>query len=149
MLKAFEAQDWDAYFAMGKDFYASEACDHPVPDDNFRHTFAEILRFPERTKGWLVWQNELPVGYFLASIMWSPEFGGLIAWLEEFYLRPEVRGKGLGRSVFETIMRKLQDEDKVIGFRLEVAPANESVSQLYQKLGFTKVPYHQWWMAAE
>ena len=91
-------------------------------------------------------EPENPVGYFLASITWSPEFGGRVCWLEELHIRPGFRGRGLGRQAMEAAMAELKAKDKVTGFRLEVTPANASVTELYRRLGFVPVPYEGWWM---
>ena len=69
-----------------------------------------------------------------------------MAWLEELYLCPEARGQGLGRQVLEQAMDELKRLDKVVGFRLELAPTNAGVGQLYKKMGFSPVPYDDCWM---
>lgn len=150
MLKPFGPGDFDAYLDMSRAFYASEATDHPVPESHFRRTFGEILTHSPLARGWIVIVgDDRPAGYLLASLTWSNEFGGRVAWMEELYLRPEARGRGVGRRVLEAALEELKARDKVAGFRLEVAPANVSVSELYRRLGFTPVPYQGWWMAAD
>ncbi len=69
-----------------------------------------------------------------------------MAWLDELYLRRSARGQGLGRLAIEQAMDELKRLDKVVGFRLEVAPANARVGQLYAKMGFSPVPYDGGWM---
>lgn len=150
MMKRFTVADWDDYLAMSREFYASEATDHPVPEIHFRRTFDETVSGSPLARGWMIRNQEgRAVGYLLASITWSNEFGGRVAWLEELYLRPETRGQSLGRKTMEMAIAELKETDNLSGFRLEVAPANESISQLYQKLGFQPVPYHQWCMFLE
>ncbi len=150
MLKAFTSEDFNEYLEMSRKFYASEAADHQVPETHFRATFDEIVGLSPLARGWLVNDAQgRTAGYLLASLTWSNEFGGRVAWLEELYLKPETRGQGLGRKVLERILAELKEKEGIKGFRLEVAPANESVSLLYRKLGFNPVPYHEWWLAVE
>jgi ribosomal protein S18 acetylase RimI-like enzyme len=143
-MRRFAAEDFNDYLAMSREFYASEATDHPVPEEHFRRTFEEILSGAPLAYGWLLIDQGRPAGYLLASITWSNEFGGRVAWLEEAYLRPEARGRGLGRRALEGAMEELKRLEKVAGFRLEVAPANAAVARLYEKLGFRPVPYDGW-----
>jgi ribosomal protein S18 acetylase RimI-like enzyme len=148
VFRPFQAEDLEAYLALSREFYSSQATDHPVPEDHFHRTFQETVSGSVLARGWLISaEADRPAGYMLASLAWSNEFGGRVAWLEELYLRPEARGLGLGRETIEQVMRELKSRDQVRGFRLETAPANEGVSLLYQKLGFSRAPYHGWWMA--
>jgi len=153
MLKPFANGDYEEYLAMSREFYASEATDHQIPEEHFKRTFEETVAGSPVSRGWLIFDEteapERPVGFFLAAVTWSNEFGGRIAWLEELYLRPETRGRGLGRKVMTEAMEELKRKDRVVGFRLEVAPANESVGILYEKLGFSVTPYKEWWMAVK
>lgn len=147
MLKRLAAGDFDDYLALSREFYASEATDHPVPEEHFRRTFSETVGGSPLARGWMIRdEGGRPVGYLLASITWSNEFGGRVAWMEELYLRPETRGRGMGRKVIELVMEELKEIDKVAGFRLEVTPANKSISDLYKRMGFEPTPYDQWHM---
>ena len=149
MLRRFKAVDWENYLILSRDFYASAATDHPVPESHFQRTFAECVAGSPLACGWMIENgNGQPVGYMLASLTWSNEFGGRVAWLEELWLAESARGNGLGRRVFEAVLKELAEKEKVAGFRLEVAPANKGVASLYQKLGFTPVPYGQLWRTA-
>ncbi len=145
-MRRFTAEDFDAYLTMSREFYSSEATDHPVPDEHFQRTFDEIMSGSPIARAWMIDVQGRPTGYLLASVTWSNEFGGRVAWLEELYLRRSARGQGLGRQAIEQAMDELKRLDRVTGFRLEVAPANAKVIQLYKKEGFQLVPYDGWWM---
>lgn len=149
VLKPFAVGDFDAYLALSREFYASSATDHPVPEINFQRSFDETISGSSLARGWMIQESpEGPmVGYFLASLTWSNEFGGRIAWLEELYLRPETRGRGLGSKVFQAVIEELKAKDGVVGFRLEVTPDNPAVN-IYKNYGFTSVPYNGLWLAA-
>lgn len=150
MIRPFKAGDFEAYEKMSREFYQSNATEHQAPDIHFRRTFDETVSGSPLARGWMLFdeaQPETPAGYLLASISWSTEFGGRICWLEELYLKAEFRGLRLGREALETAMEELKTKDEVRAFRLEVAPANAGVSELYQRLGFAKVTYEGWWLA--
>ena len=148
MMRLFTAADLEDYMGMSRDFYASEATDHPVPEEHFQQTFSEALKGSPIARGWIILDNQKQaVGYFLASLTWSNEYGGKVAWLEELYLKPEARQQGLGRRVLEATMLELKSQEQVKAFRLEVTKANESVIKLYRQLGFEVVSYSQWGMS--
>jgi GNAT superfamily N-acetyltransferase len=84
---------------------------------------------------WLIYVGGAPVGYIVLCKGYSIEFGGYDAFIDEFYIRPEFRGKGFGKSSLELI----KAEATKIGIRalhLEVARTNEIARKLYAGAGF-------------
>ena len=68
MLRRFKAVDWENYLILSRDFYASAATDHPVPESHFQRTFAECVAGSPLACGWMIENgNGQPVGYMLAS----------------------------------------------------------------------------------
>ena len=76
-----------------------------------------------------------PIGYLVLTIGWSIEFGGKDAFIDELYLRPSVRGRGLGSEVLMAAARYLTESD-VKAVHLEVDHENAPAIALYEKLGF-------------
>lgn len=150
MIRSFTKNDFDVYNHMSLEFYNSKATDHQVPESHFRSTFDEIVSGSPLARGWLLFsdsQAKTTAGYMLASLTWSNEFGGRVAWLEEIHIQTEFRGQGLGRKAITSALEELKKEG-ALGFRLEVAPANSEVAELYRRMGFSPVPYDQWWKTA-
>ena len=80
--------------------------------------------------------DTVPAGYALLQKTYSREAGGLTIWIDEIYLRPALRGKGLAKAFFafaETLGAR--------GLRLEVEPENAHAVALYQKLGYRMMEY--------
>lgn len=73
------------------------------------------------------------VGYALLINYWSNEYGGVITHLDELYVHPKVRGKGIATS-FVRHLQKQQDQQ--VAIELQVMPGNERALKLYQTLGF-------------
>ena len=67
----------------------------------------------------------------------STEYGKPCIWIEDLYLKPECRGRGIGSAFFEFIEEKYP---KTI-FRLEVEEENERAVHVYKKNGFDVMPY--------
>lgn len=63
--------------------------------------------------------------------------------LKRVFVRPEHRGRGLGRLLVETMIKEAT-EDGFEAVRLNVSPYHERARDLYQSLGFNVVSAPQW-----
>ncbi|MFL6513899.1 MAG: GNAT family N-acetyltransferase [Chthoniobacterales bacterium] len=78
------------------------------------------------------------VGFAYAASHLSLEHGGIIGWLEELYVVPEWRGRGIGsRLLTENIARARQLNWR--GIELEVVAGHERVIPLYLRHDFQPV----------
>ncbi len=136
MIRKLTKADEALFVAMSREFYASPAVEHDVPPAYHTDAFAELMRSDEYIEGYLLSDGETPAGYALLQKTYSREAGGLTVWIDEIYLRPAFRGKGLAKELFalaETLgARRL---------RLEVEPENERAVALYKKLGYRELEY--------
>lgn len=84
---------------------------------------------------WLVYGDNKLVGYLALCVGYSIEFGGVDAFLDEFYIHPEFREKGIGTRSLELV----KEEARKIGIRaihLEVARSNIKANNIYSRLNF-------------
>jgi ribosomal protein S18 acetylase RimI-like enzyme len=82
------------------------------------------------------------VGYVAVCFGYSLEFGGRDAFVDELYLAPRARGRGIGRHVLETIAAALQAAG-IRALHLEVDRDNQAARHLYAKAGFAaRERYH-------
>ena len=85
-------------------------------------------------QGWMIRLGEQTVGYAVLTWSFSIESGGRDGLIDEFYLIPKVRGRGLGQLVLAMI----EDEARGRGLTrlfLEVNHGNRALS-LYRRAGF-------------
>ncbi len=61
------------------------------------------------------------MGYIAVSFGWSIELGGMDGFLDEFYIREGVRGRGMGSEVLAALLPQLAQAG-LVGLSLEVAP---------------------------
>ena len=80
-------------------------------------------------------------GYALVTFAYFNEAGGLVLWIEEIYVRPAWRGRGIGREVLTFLEDAYRGE--AVRIRLEVESSNEGALRLYRALGFEKLEYLQ------
>jgi ribosomal protein S18 acetylase RimI-like enzyme len=84
---------------------------------------------------YLIENNSETMGYICITFGFSFEYGGRIAFVDEFYLKPEFRNQGIGPQVMEFIERK-SIELEVKSLLLEVEKHNGNAQRLYAKQGF-------------
>lgn len=75
------------------------------------------------------------IGYVALMFTMSIEFGGKIIILDDFYLKPQFRGKGLGKSALNKIIDLCTSLNAVQIF-LEVEFNNIQARNLYQSFSF-------------
>jgi ribosomal protein S18 acetylase RimI-like enzyme len=83
---------------------------------------------------YLVGPERAPVGYLVVTFTWSIEEGGLEAILDEIWIRPAVRGRGMAREAVEALVAALKPTG-VRAISLEAAPEGRA-ARLYARLGF-------------
>ena len=84
---------------------------------------------------YMIGPRNSPMGYVVFSFIWSVKFGGLEAMIDEIYLRHNVRGKGVGKSILKRLFRTMAAHG-VHNLSLEVHPKNTKAIQFYKALGF-------------
>ena len=128
-----------------------------TPDDLARlepmvaayHAFEEIESTPEHRRAalaplldgsphgavYLIGPRRAPVGYIAVTFGWSIELGGMDGFIDEFFIRDGVRGRGMGSEVLLALLPRLA-EAGVVAIHLEVARGNARARALYERRGF-------------
>lgn len=75
------------------------------------------------------------LGYGVLSACFSLEWGGAFGLLDELYLRPSARGRGLGRRALDTLVRRAAARGWGT-LRLEVNHHNAAAKRMYLAAGF-------------
>ncbi|MFD0857793.1 GNAT family N-acetyltransferase [Roseovarius aquimarinus] len=76
-----------------------------------------------------------PIGYAAISFGWSLEYGGLDGILDEIYIRPGVRGRGIGTEILSALPRALGGAG-LRTLHLEVARGDDKTRAFYEKMHF-------------
>ncbi|SNR41153.1 GNAT family N-acetyltransferase [Puniceibacterium sediminis] len=84
---------------------------------------------------WLIGPRRAPVGYIVVSFGWSIEYGGMDAIIDELYIRPAVRGRGMAGEAINALAQALK-QSTIKALHLEVDRSNEAATSLYQRCGF-------------
>lgn len=142
LIRNFETNDRQTILEMVDLFYNSPGVLHSIPVQNFADVFEEMCNGgSQRIRGLVVEIKGQIAGYSQLSFSYSTEAGGPVVLIEEVYIKPDFQGKGIGSALFQFIEREYHN--KAARLRLEVAPDNKRASALYERLGFSVLPYHQ------
>jgi ribosomal protein S18 acetylase RimI-like enzyme len=120
--------------AWMRDFYEHERIAFDAAAAQAR--LAELLAHPEWGRAWLLCTNGKRVGYAVVALAFSLELGGRSAFLDELFVRPSARGRGVGSIA----LRLLQHACRQMGAHsvaLEVSLDNTRAEALYRREGFT------------
>lgn len=100
-----------------------------------RAAVEHLISCPGHGKLWVIIESERPVGYVALTLGYSLEFHGVDAFLDEIYVTPEARNRGIGT----TAMRFVESKCLELGVRalhLEVERDNVRAQAFYRRSGF-------------
>ncbi len=123
----------DRLLALVAAFHAEEGLQST--DEARRKGIAPLLEGIPHGAAYLIGPARAPMGYVIVSFGWSVEFGGMDGFLDEIYLRPAVRGRGIAGEILLSLAKALAAAG-VHALHLEVARDNKSAKHLYNRLGF-------------
>ncbi|MDD9739032.1 MAG: GNAT family N-acetyltransferase [Marinovum algicola] len=104
-------------------------------DDRRRAAVLPLLEGSPHGAVYLIGPQKAPVGYIILSFGWSLEFGGMDGFVDELYIRPAVRGRGMATDVLYSLPRALRDAG-LKALHLEVKREDKSAQRLYRKAHF-------------
>ena len=122
LARAFHAEDGHPLTATGEAAIGLIARGHPLG------------------RAWLVRERGAIVGYTVLCLGFGIEYGGPDAFIDDLYLVPAARGRGLGRAV----LRQLEAQARGLGLAalfLVVAPDNRRARALYDDEGFERTDW--------
>ncbi|MCX7559583.1 GNAT family N-acetyltransferase [Sulfitobacter sp. F26204] len=104
-------------------------------DEIRRAALAPLLEGSPYGAIYLIGPPRAAIGYMVLCFGWSIEFGGLDAILDELYIRPGVRGRGIATESLIALPRALA-EGGLRAVHLEVDRENAAALKLYARAGF-------------
>ncbi len=123
----------DAVCGMMEAYYIEDAPASGARPRAFRRTIECLLGHPDRGRVVLLQEGGTVVGYALLVPYWSNEFGGTALFVDELYVVPAARGRGIGRGLFAAVERDRPYD--AVAVCVEVTPANGRARRLYESIG--------------
>ena len=126
--KPLEISDISIITQMMQDFYAID--NYPMDVEVAKTLFQEFISNEHLGKSWLIYSENEIVGYIILTFIFSFEYGGKIAFLDELFIKETARGKGLGKEAIQFIQQEVPKLSLKLLY-LEVEPHNENAQKLY------------------
>ncbi|MGR3623596.1 GNAT family N-acetyltransferase [Pseudophaeobacter sp.] len=123
----------DKLLPMVEAFHAEEGLDSS--DDSRRAGIEPLLDGIPYGAVYIIGPTRAPIGYVVVTFGWSVEFGGMDGFVDEIFIRPAVRGRGLATEVLIELPKTL-GQAGIKALHLEVDRQNESAQRLYQRTRF-------------
>jgi GNAT superfamily N-acetyltransferase len=117
--------DEDRLLALARAFHKENG--HPLTERG-AHAIGLIVGGHPLGRAWLIRESGRTVGYAVLGLGFGIQYGGPDAFVDDLYLVPEARGRGLGGIVME----RLEAEARALGLAalfLVVDPDNRTPSR--------------------
>jgi GNAT superfamily N-acetyltransferase len=131
--KPIQTSDIDIIVPMMQEFYSID--NYPIDIAISKALFLEFIENPHLGKAWLIYSDEEIVGYIILTFVFSFEYKGTIAFLDELYISDKARGKGIGKKALDFIHQEALSLSLKIIY-LEIENHNEIAQKLYLSKDF-------------
>ena len=129
---ACPAAEIAAMLPLAEHYYQEDKL--PFDAARFQNALTAALTLKRGSAWWLCVADER-VGYALMMDGWSIEFGGLVTILDEIFVFPRWRGKGVASQAIIALRDQFAARGGV-SMSMETTPDNLSAQKLYRRLGF-------------
>ena len=127
--------DIDHLVELMAEFYAE--ADLSLDRGRAAQAFGAILA--EHRLGWigLIEKDARIVGYLVVTVCFSMEYGGRVAFVDDFFVKPAFRGLGLGTHALAEARESCASSD-IRGMAVETGHDNAGALTVYRRAGFLK-----------
>ena len=132
-MRRADAQDLGALLALMHEFYAEAG--YSLNPDRARAAFLPLLAPGELGQVWMADVDGELAGHLVVTFSYSMEYGGRAAFIEDLFVRPALRNRGVGRALVGRA-RAICEELHVRVMYLEVARTNGPAQTIYRAVGF-------------
>lgn len=105
---------------------------------------AAVFADPAKGTYWVAEAEDRVVGSLLTTFEWSDWRNGTVLWIQSVYVLPEWRRRGIYKSLYEHLKRKVESTPGLRGLRLYVDLRNTAAQQVYERLGMTREHYQMY-----
>jgi GNAT superfamily N-acetyltransferase len=104
--------------------------------------FAAMLDDERLGYVWIVQAEDHDVGRAVLTLKYAMEYGGLVACLDDLYVKPDWRNKGLSTAAL-TQVRRVCEEAGIRAVTVEVGYNNGPAQKMYRRVGFIEAADRQ------
>lgn len=123
-----------------REFYGEAG--YPLPKSSAARAFQQLIDAPELGQAWLLTCDDQPAGFLVLTLSYSMEYGGLRGFVDDFFVRPVFRGRGVGAAG----LAALEAAARARGVRallVETSALNATALSVYRRAGYEATD-HLW-----
>ena len=128
--------DLESLLEMMRHMQNDDPWSEPFREPTVRANLTELLSNPAYGVAYLVREESAPIGYSVICFDYSLEYRGKGAWIDELFVEPSHRGKGIGTQLLD-LAETVSREHHAKFLHLEVNHGNRAI-ELYRRRGFTE-----------
>ena len=128
------AADVPTLIGLMAEFYGESS--YPLDREWAATAFRDLLNDPSRGAVWLLEVDGVPAGHVVLSVRFAMEFGGLLAYIDDLFVKPEFRRLGVARAGLEALLEDCRRRE-CRALHVEVAPDNFAANALYGSYGLS------------
>jgi ribosomal protein S18 acetylase RimI-like enzyme len=132
-MRRADAQDLGDLLELMHEFYGEAG--YALNPDRARAAFLPLLSPGELGQVWVADLEGQVAGHLVFTFSYSMEYGGRTAFIEDLFVRPALRSRGVGRALVGQA-RAICEELGVRAMYLEVARTNGPAQAIYRAVGF-------------
>ena len=133
MIRIASLDDIPQLVALMAEFYAE--ADYPLNRVRAAEAFAALLADDRLGHVWLIEKNSVAVEHLVVTLCFSMEYGGLIAFVDDLFVRRPFRRMGLGAAALEQA-RTFCANRGVRAMLVETGHDNPAAQAVYRRAGF-------------
>ena len=133
LIRAATDDDVTALVALMSNFYGEANLSLPVAAAT--RAFSALIAMPQLGAVWLAELDTEPVGHVVLTTVFSMEYGGLRGFIDDFYVQPPARDRGIGAALLEAA----REGARARGLRalcVETGLADHPARSLYARAGY-------------
>jgi len=135
--------DLDTLFEMMRHMQMEDPWEEPFDEPAVRANLTALLQNSVYGVAYIVRENSDPIGYLVVCFDYSLEYRGIGAWIDELFVEPSHRRKGIGTQLLD-LAEQASREHRAKVLHLEVSHGNPAI-ELYRRRGFSE--HHRYLMS--
>lgn len=133
-VRLYQEPDKDELMNMVLSLYTEDSSPVEMNAEKIERTIQKLMGNTDEGAILMIESGSTIVGYTILINYWSNELGGNIVNIDELFIKPGFRGKGIATNLIKQLINKRIYGS--IAIQLEVTPDNNKAAALYRKIGF-------------
>ncbi len=134
LIRCAQLSDVAMLATMMIEFYAE--ADFALSREAAQRAFEQLIRSAERGRVWILECNATPAGFVVLTVAYAMEYGGLRGFVDDLYVRPQFRQRGLGAEALAVVKAQCVATG-VRALFVQTGTDNDGAQRVYKRAGFT------------